>query len=161
MHTSDDIVIRQAGPEDISTLQSFRRKMFQDMGGMDPDRIENSLEPFGQWLRAQMQSGQATGWLARGPLGPVGSALGWIYHWYPSPAYPSNGKVGYLFNVFVDPDHRRRGLARKLVTTCLDWLRESGARKITLHTSEKGRSLYASLGFTEGNEMEWSRDQSQ
>lgn len=156
MSDTGEISIRPARPEDIPTLVSFRREMFRDMQVTSAQRLEASLEPFGQWLAEQMQAGAARGFLARGPRGPVGSALGWIYRWYPSPMYPENRKVGYLFNVFVAEGFRRRGLARRLVEDCIEWLKASGARKITLHTSEKGRSLYASLGFEEGNEMELS-----
>ncbi len=156
MSDAGEISIRQARPEDIPTLVSFRREMFLDMQVTSSERLEASLEPFGRWLAEQMQAGEAQGFLAQGPRGPVGSALGWIYQWYPSPMYPENRKVGYLFNVFVAEGFRRQGLARRLVEDCIEWLRRAGARKITLHTSEKGRTLYASLGFKEGSEMELS-----
>jgi ribosomal protein S18 acetylase RimI-like enzyme len=154
MSDTGHISIRQARAQDIPTLIAFRREMFLDMQVTSPERLEASLEPFGKWLDEQMQAGEAQGFLAQGPRGPVGSALGWIYQWYPSPMYPENRKVGYLFNVFVAEGFRRQGLARRLVEDCIGWLKSCGARKITLHTSEKGRSLYASLGFQEGNEME-------
>ena len=59
----------------------------------------------------------------------------------------------HLVNVFVEPDYRRRGIARVLVETALDWCRGEGTRVITLHASDEGRHLYESLGFYLTNEM--------
>ncbi len=51
----------------------------------------------------------------------------------------------------VDPAHRRRGLARRLVLGCLAWAAERGADKAYLQVMEDNGpalSLYAPLGFT-------------
>jgi GNAT superfamily N-acetyltransferase len=53
----------------------------------------------------------------------------------------------YLPNVYVDDEHRRRGLARRLTETVLAWCRERGMGRVVLHASDEGRSLYESLGF--------------
>lgn len=57
------------------------------------------------------------------------------------------GRVGYVFSVATDPDARRRGYARACMAELLEWFRERGARRVDLHASAEGESLYASLGF--------------
>ena len=60
---------------------------------------------------------------------------------------------GYLLNMYVEPTHRRRGLARVLVDEALFVCRASGVDAVSLHASDAGRPLYEALGFTSTNEM--------
>lgn len=56
----------------------------------------------------------------------------------------------HVMTVAVVPGHRRRGIARRLVTTLLDHARDAGHDTATLEvrtTDPAARSLYASLGF--------------
>src|SRR5690348_16336203 len=59
------------------------------------------------------------------------------------------GPVGAIGNVIVRRDARRRGLARLVVSTALDWMRERGVRYAHLDATVDGRPLYRSLGFVE------------
>lgn len=56
-------------------------------------------------------------------------------------------------NMFTEPGHRRKGLARQLVGEILAWARARGLRTLILHASDEGRPLYTSLGFEPTNEM--------
>ena len=52
--------------------------------------------------------------------------------------------------VGVHPDHRRRGIARRLVLECIELARAQGKRRLTLETQptmSAARALYDSLGF--------------
>ncbi|MFN9645114.1 MAG: GNAT family N-acetyltransferase [Cyanobacteriota bacterium] len=54
--------------------------------------------------------------------------------------------------VAVHPDHRRRGLARRLLEAMLQLGREAGAERATLEVAKANgaaRALYAGLGFQE------------
>lgn len=55
--------------------------------------------------------------------------------------------------MYTEPSHRRRGLARKIMTAMLDWCLVQGIKRITLHASDEGRPLYEKLGFFQTNEM--------
>jgi GNAT superfamily N-acetyltransferase len=41
---------------------------------------------------------------------------------------------GYLFTIYVDPLHRRHGLARALLTDAVRWSEEQGAVRVVAHT---------------------------
>jgi GNAT superfamily N-acetyltransferase len=58
-----------------------------------------------------------------------------------------------ILNVYTEPEFRRRGIARQIVVTILDWAQQRGLRTINLHASNEGRSLYEKLGFEATNEM--------
>lgn len=55
-----------------------------------------------------------------------------------------------LWGVFISPDRRREGLARKLFSSVQSFAREEGVRQIQLCVNaenDRARSLYRSLGF--------------
>jgi GNAT superfamily N-acetyltransferase len=58
-----------------------------------------------------------------------------------------------ILNVYTDPAYRRRGIARALMETMIDWCRRERFARVTLHASDDGRHLYESLGFEASNEM--------
>ncbi len=59
------------------------------------------------------------------------------------------GPIGAIGNVIVRSDARRRGLARLIVSTALEWMRERGVRYAHLDATKDGRPLYRGLGFVE------------
>ncbi|HMK31217.1 MAG TPA: GNAT family N-acetyltransferase [Terriglobales bacterium] len=59
----------------------------------------------------------------------------------------------WILNIYTEPDHRRRGVARRILEAILAWCRDNGCRSVSLHASNQGRKLYESLGFKPTNEM--------
>jgi GNAT superfamily N-acetyltransferase len=60
-----------------------------------------------------------------------------------------------ILNMYVQPAHRRRGLARRLLEAMLDWCRSQNIVRIVLHPSDQGRPLYESIGFQPTGELRW------
>jgi ribosomal protein S18 acetylase RimI-like enzyme len=58
-----------------------------------------------------------------------------------------------VYNVYVAPEHRRKGLARRLMDEVIDHCRAENIRTVWLHASDEGRSLYEKMGFVPTNEM--------
>jgi GNAT superfamily N-acetyltransferase len=56
-----------------------------------------------------------------------------------------------IANVFVEPDFRRQGFARKLVERCLEEANSRGITRLTLSSTDMARGLYESLGFVTAN----------
>jgi GNAT superfamily N-acetyltransferase len=55
-----------------------------------------------------------------------------------------------LKRMYLQPSQRGRGLGKRLLTTALDWARESGAAAVRLDTSERmeaAQRLYEAYGF--------------
>ena len=147
-----DVVLRPATVEDLAVILAHRRAMFLDMNWAPPERVEQVMPAFAEWLGPRLESGEARAWLATVDGRPVGGAMTWTYGWFPQVSNPT-GRVGHIMNVYVEPAWRRRGLARRLTRTCMDDLFSRGIRRITLHASDKGRPLYESLGFAATKEM--------
>jgi predicted GNAT family acetyltransferase len=62
-----------------------------------------------------------------------------------------------VVNVYTEAAWRRRGIARTLMKTAMEWSVARGYDRMVLHASDAARPLYASLGFAATNEMRWSR----
>jgi len=60
---------------------------------------------------------------------------------------------GYIWNVYVETDFRRQGLATKLTRTAINHLKKLNCTKAILHASPSGRPIYESIGFIPNNEM--------
>ena len=150
--------IRRATVADADVIARHRIAMFRDMGcGGLPD--ERDAEPLAaasrRYLSEALPSGLYNGWLAEDGGGAVVAGGGMIVQrGVPRPENVHGGEEAYLLNVYVEPAHRRRGLARALMGAMLAWARERGLARVVLHASDDGRALYESLGFdTVTNEM--------
>lgn len=64
-------------------------------------------------------------------------------------------RYGWIMDVYVLPEHRKRGHARRLTEATLAWLRGKGVVFARLVASEQAKQagLYEKLGFTFANEM--------
>ena len=127
--------------------------MFSEMGYHDERALDAMSDAFRPWLIRMMDAGEYLAWLAIAADGSVAAGLGlWLMDWPPHMIGPG-ARRGNILNVYASPQHRRRGLAKRLMETALDWCRSNGIRAVILHASEDGRPLYNALGFKPTNEM--------
>lgn len=105
-------------------------------------------------LREFLASGSYVGWFVVTAENRVAAGVGLLIS--PSlsgPLAPDRAERVYLWNVFTYPEFRKRGLARLLTQTAIDYCRQHGYKILWLHASQYGRPLYESLGFEQTNEM--------
>ena len=76
-----------------------------------------------------------------------------LLDWAPHPLDPRSTQRGYLLNVYVEPDYRRKKLASQLIEHALAEARRRKIRVVALHSTEAARGLYESNGFRRTNEM--------
>ena len=150
--------IRRATVADADVIARHRIAMFRDMGGgsLPDEGAAEALETAARrYLHEALPSGLYCGWLAATDEGVAVAGGGMIVQrGVPRPENVHGDEEAYLLNVYVEPAHRRRGLARMLMEAMLGWARERPLARVVLHASEDGRALYQSLGFFEvTNEM--------
>ena len=149
--------IRPSYPEtaktDAETICHHRRAMFRDMGQPDDAVMDAMVAAFRPWVERRLQSGEYRAWFAYDPDGEIIAGAGiWLMDWAPHMIAPGQPRAN-IINVYTEPAHRRKGLARQLMAHLLDWCRATGIRVVILHASREGRSLYEALGFAPTNEM--------
>lgn len=150
---SDDVTIRQATAADVPDLVRLRRAMFEAMGFDDTALLDAADEASAAYFSASIPSGEFHGWLAFTSANEAVCSGGAVIDQHPPGPSNLSGRSGYIMNVVTMPRYRRRGISRRIIQTMLEWLAEQGIRRVELHTTGMGRSLYEELGFVDGNEM--------
>jgi GNAT superfamily N-acetyltransferase len=134
--------------------------MFRDMGRTTPEIEPPLLESCASYFATALASGEYVGWMAE-LTAPPHTAIGGagvqfrplVPRTDPSGQRLLVGREGLILNVYVDPLHRRQGVARRLMETLIHWAPDAGIVRLVLHAAPDGRHLYESLGFLASNEM--------
>jgi GNAT superfamily N-acetyltransferase len=145
-------VVRLADAADVDVLVRHRARMWFDMGERDETALAEMAARFHPWVLERMAAGDYRTWLVEHDGRVVAGAAAWERVRHP-PVGRANPRYVYVLNVYTEPEHRRRGLARVLLETIIAWAREQGHDTIDLTASAEGQPLYASLGFVHVNEM--------
>ena len=145
--------IRAATLADAAVITHHRVAMFRDMGVLDEREVPALEAATRAYLAAALPCTAYLGWMveADGEVVAGGGVI--MRQLLPRPGYPEGGEEAYVLNVYTEPEHRRRGVARALMQAILDWCRQRCVSRVSLHASDEGRPLYESLAFLETNEM--------
>ena len=57
------------------------------------------------------------------------------------------GKIGLLSSMFTNPDYRRKGIAKELLSRVVNDAREYGCGTVQITASDMGVKLYTDFGF--------------
>ncbi|HEY3929396.1 MAG TPA: GNAT family N-acetyltransferase [Candidatus Koribacter sp.] len=148
---NDTYQLRAATVHDIETLIHHRYAMWRDMG-RDPKLLEIMVPAAREYFSKAVPDASYRGWLAEGEGKIVGGAGVVISPWPGNPG-STLAKRAMILNMYVEPEHRRQGIAGTLMTAMIEWCKAEGFTSVGLHASDKGRALYASMGFEATNEM--------
>jgi GNAT superfamily N-acetyltransferase len=144
---SPDYRVRPATLDDADVLVRHRVGMFTDMGlTIDVAPLDAA---FRAWLAALMPSGTYRAWLVETADGRIvgGGGIS-ILPWPPGPSYAGN-RLAFVYNVYVDAPHRRRGIARLVMDVIHAFCRDAGITSVALNASRDGLPLYQSMGYVE------------
>lgn len=144
---------RTATPADAQLIAHHRRRMFVDAGRADNQVLEIMARNFETWVAKAIEDGKYIGWLTSDGGRVVAGAGLMLLDWAPHPLDPHSTQRGYLLNVYVEPEYRRKHLASQLIEYALAEARRRKIRVVALHSTEAGRRLYESNGFRRTNEM--------
>lgn len=139
--------IIKATKNDIETLMKIRMEMLKEVNNLSDDYvfdksfIENCRKNFECTGETQtdilcIENGE-----------PVACANLWYLSMMPTFSHPT-GKRAHLMNVYVKKDFRRKGLAKKMLELLIEEAKSRKVTEISLDATEKGRSLYESMGFS-------------
>ena len=138
--------VRRLLPEDGEMVCAHREAMFLEAGG-DPATLQVMTEHFRPWLQPRLADGRYYGFaVLEGDR--IIAAIGLMsIDWPPHPAHPERDQRGYVLNVYVEPEYRRRGLASKLMRLGEAEFARRGLGFAVLHATEVGRPVYEGLGW--------------
>lgn len=146
-----DVAIRPARQGDLGALGRLGAFLVAEHHDFDPKRFiapaPNTPELYGGFLESQAgredrfvlvaeQEGEVVGYVFAGLEGADYMVL--------------RGPAGSVYDLVVDPDHRRQGIGGMLLDAALQELAERGAPRAVLSTAEKNKDaqrLFERTGF--------------
>jgi len=152
--TTERATIRPCRRDEWGILAENEYAMWRDIGAA-PDQIRPDWRAQTlRFLEEAARSSLGGAFVAAQEGRVVGSACGQVFAGL-SPDFlePHYRRKGYIWGVYVAPDHRGRGIGRALTQAVVEHLRSVGCTQVHLHTSPAGRSVYESLGFVPSTEM--------
>jgi ribosomal protein S18 acetylase RimI-like enzyme len=145
--------IRTATAADAKLITHHRRRMFVDAGRADNQLLDIMARNFEPWVGKAIADGKYFGWLTTDGDRVIAGAGLMLLDWAPHPLDPHSSQRGYLLNVYVEPEYRRKKLASHLIELALAEARRRKIRVVALHSTEAARRLYEGNGFRGTNEM--------
>jgi GNAT superfamily N-acetyltransferase len=127
--------------------------MFRDVGQGTVEELDRMVVTASPWLARALGDGSYRHWLAADGAGRIMGGGGVLLCSWPANPKDLCTERAVIQNVYTEPEFRKRGIARQIMVTILDWAQHRGLRTINLHASHEGRFLYENLGFEATNEM--------
>jgi GNAT superfamily N-acetyltransferase len=149
---SPEIEVSPAQSDELHLVAELRAVMAQEMGENWDNNYSGWRERFVEYFSDKQAIGQSQFFVARAGESVVGIAAVSLvedYHGYVRGRY-----AGRVNAVYVAPEIRRRGVARRLMQAGMHWLKQKNCVVVRLNSSAEGQFLYQSLGFKARNEME-------
>ena len=139
--------VRRADVTDAGVIATHRAGMFHDMGELPPADVPTMEASMTPWFAERLASGEYVGWFVehRGQIVAGGGVL--LRDLWSTPQSLAPGRHAHIGNIYTVAAHRRRGLARLIMETILDWCAAKSIDYVTLSASPLGRPLYEQLGF--------------
>ena len=142
--------VRAATLTDIPHLVDHRGAMFREME--IPAEFEDMAAATELWLRHAIPAKTYLAWVAVTGTGEVVGGGGLIVIPWPPGPITMDPRCGFVFNVYTQPQHRKQGLARRMMDAMHDYCRAEGIERVVLNASTYGKPLYDAMGYVVANE---------
>lgn len=145
------VTVRPAVAADRAAVGRLGALLVSEHHEFDPQRfiapIPNLSERYGDFLIGQSKRAEMRVLVAQREGAVVGYAFGGMEG---NDYMALRGPAGVIYDLVVDPDHRRQGTGQVLLAAVLDALAELGAPRALLFTADKNhvaQSLFDKAGF--------------
>jgi GNAT superfamily N-acetyltransferase len=147
--------VRLATLDDIDVLVRHRLGMFTEMGTTFDAPLIDGM--FRAWLRAMMPAGEYRAWLCATDVGEIAAGAGiTLLKWPPGPSPLRSERIAFVYNVYTEPAHRKRGLARRLMEAIHAWCIDQEVAAVALNAAPAAQHLYRTLGYVDApSPMMW------
>ena len=144
--SDDNYRLRRATLDDLDALVHHRLGMFTDMGTSFDAPVVEQL--FRTWLLKLMPAGEYLAWVCETGTGEVVAGAGiTLIRWPPGPGAISGERIAFVYNVYTEPGHRKRGLARSVMDAIHTWCKANGVAAVALNAAPAAQHLYESQGY--------------
>lgn len=148
---SSEINVRRARADDEKAVGRLGAMLVAEHHDFDPQRFIAPVpllpERYGHFLVSQISKTEMVLMVAE----RQGEVVGYAYAGMEGNDYMAlRGPAGVLYDLVVDPDHRRQGVGTALLDAALEALRERGAPRALLFTADKNhpaQAMFDRAGF--------------
>jgi ribosomal protein S18 acetylase RimI-like enzyme len=151
MATDSGVRVRLARVEDAAALGRLGALLVKVHHDFDPDRFiapgPQTEQGYGRFLASRIDKDDAILLVVEAD----GGVLGYVYAGLEGADWMMlRGPAGVIYDIIVDPDRRRKGLATTLLLAVLEALAARGAPRVLLSTATPNaaaQGLFAANGF--------------
>lgn len=138
--------------ERLDVFIQMRIRQLREEGAKEDIDLVPALQDY---YNRHMTDGTFVSWLALDGDRIVGTSGMSFVEKPPYFGCPS-GKMGLLSSMFTDPEYRRKGIARELLSRVIDEAKDYGCGTVQITASDMGVLLYTDFGFVKnGNFMQY------
>ena len=148
---------RFATLEEIPKLVECWTKMTIEMSEPDgtPLPTDERITEIYEIFEARIKDGSLIFRVAVDDNGEIAACAGGLIRYdYMWPLSKDPSPVGWVVSVYTDHNHRKQGLANKIVNEVCEWLQQKEVSMIRLWASKQGKPTYEKLGFEQSSFME-------
>ena len=138
-----DIKYKRLTEKELNTFIEMRIDQLREEGAKEEIDLAPALK---QYYMRHMADGTFVSWLAFDGNKIIGTSGMSFVEKPPYFGCPS-GKIGLLSSMFTNPDYRRKGIAKELLSHVVNEAREYGCGTIQITASDMGVKLYTDFGF--------------
>ena len=146
------IEYRPLAASDVDAFIEMRVRQLREEGATEDIDLRPALRDY---YARHMADGSFVSWLAVDGGQIIATSGLSIVEKPPYFSCPS-GRIGLLSSMYTQPEYRRRGIARALLSRLMDEARARGCGAVQITASDMGVLLYADFGFVKnGNFMQY------
>ena len=147
-----EIQYRKLTADDLDTFIQMRIRQLREEGGEEDIDLVPALKDY---YERHMSDGTFVSWLALDEGKIIGTSGMSFVEKPPYYGCPT-GRIGLLSSMYTDPEYRRQGIAKELLTRVVEEARAYGCRTVQITASDMGVLLYTNFGFVKnGNFMQY------
>ena len=147
-----EIIYRRLTSGDLDRFITMRINQLREEGAKEDIDLRPALLDY---YTRHIADGTFVSWLAADGERIVGTSGMSFVEKPPYFGCPS-GKMGLLSSMYTDPEYRRRGIARELLSRVIEEARRYGCGTVQITASDMGVLLYTNFGFVKnGNFMQY------
>jgi GNAT superfamily N-acetyltransferase len=140
--------IRPAVAHDASGLARLRHALYAEHGPAR-EELDKYVDRFAGFVRDALASDAWRVWVAELEGRVVGTMWLQLVERVPRPGEDRGAlPIGYLTNVFVEPDLRDGGLGSRMLEEIITWARARGVEEIIVWPSDRSYPFYERAGFS-------------
>lgn len=147
-----EIEYRKLSEKELDVFIEMRINQLREEGAKEDIDLKPALLDY---YKRRMKDGTFVSWLALDGNNIIGTSGMSFVEKPPYFGCPS-GKIGLLSSMFTNPNYRRNGIAKELLSRIVNEAKQYGCGTIQITASDMGVKLYTDFGFEHnGNFMQY------